>query len=176
MKSVMGEKTGDKKEKELPEILRFLFSGFLGRDGTPEEYLAAIASMQKRYWITPPELKAKLEAEFGPMYDPCPHPRPEGFDGLRVEWQKVNYINPPFRKGVDGAAGISEWVKKMIIEQAKGKTSILVFPSYSWFHLLLNAAAEMRSLGQVHWLAIEDGSPQKASLPIVMFVLRGKKR
>ena len=132
----------------------------------------------KHYWLTPPELREQIRAEFGPnIFDPCPFPRPEGFDGLRIEWGLVNYVNPLFRKGgVEGAPGISEWVKKIIIEQAKGKTSILVFPSFSWLHLLINAGAEMRSLGQVHWLATEDRTTQKSSLPIVMFVVRGKKK
>jgi hypothetical protein len=178
MKSVIGAKTGEKKEKELREILRFLFTGFLGRDGTPEEYLAAIATIQKRYWLTPPELKAKLEAEFGPMYDPCPHPRPEGFDGLEIEWGPVNYVNPPFHQYVENGKtiGITDWIKKMLKEQKKGKTSLLVYPSFSWFHLLFNARAEMRSLGQIRWLAIEDGSRQKnPGWPIMLFILRGKK-
>jgi hypothetical protein len=129
----------------------------------------------KHYWLTPADKMAQFKAEFGPnIFDPCPYPRPPGFDGLKVEWGEVNYVNPPFRKA-DGV-GISDWVRKMIVEQGKGRTSILVFPTYSWFHLLLNAGAKMRSLGQVHWLAIEDGSPQKTSLPIVMFILRGKKK
>jgi hypothetical protein len=167
------------KEKELREILRFLFVGFLGRDGTLQEYLDAIATMQKRYWLTPPELLAKLEAEFGPMYDPCPNPRPDGFDGLEADWGPVNYVNPPFHQYVENGKtiGITDWIKKMLKEQKKGKTSLLVYPSFSWFHLIFNAGAEMRSLGQIRWLAIEDGSVQKnPGWPIMLFILRGKKR
>jgi hypothetical protein len=129
----------------------------------------------KHYWLTPNEVMKPINAEFGAnIFDPCPYPRPPGFNGLEVEWGEVNYVNPLFRK-TDGV-GISDWVRKMILEQGKGRASILVFPTYSWFHLLLNAGAEMWSLGQVHWLAIEDRTPQKASLPIVMFILRGKKK
>jgi hypothetical protein len=164
------------KEKELRKILGFLFVGYLGRDGTPEEYNDAIATLQKRYWITPPELWEKLRAEFGPLYDPCPHPRPEGYDGLKAEWGSANYVNPPFRKSSDG--GITDWVKKMIEEQKKGKTSLLMFPSYGWIHRLINAGAEVRSLGVIRWIAVENGSRQKAGagLPILMFVLRGRKQ
>lgn len=131
----------------------------------------------KHYLLTPEEIKAQLKAEFGEIFDPCPHPRPEGFDGLEVEWGPVNYVNPLFHQVVENGRtiGISMWIKKALEEQAKGKTSVLVYPQYSWFHLLLNAGAEMRSLGQVKWLATEDGTPQKEALPIVMFVLRGKK-
>jgi len=133
----------------------------------------------KHYWLTPPGLWALLKAEFGDdLYDPCPHPRPEGYDGLKVPWGAVNYVNPPFRQFSENGKNVSitAWVKKILAEQKKGKTSVLVFPTYSWFHLLLNARAEMRSLGQIKWLAIEDGSPQKSGLPIVMFILRGIPR
>jgi hypothetical protein len=130
---------------------------------------------RKHFLLTPPPLMKQIEAEFGQnIFDPCPHPRPKGFDGLKVEWGDVNYVNPPIRK-TDGE-GISDWIRKMIVEQGKGRTSVLVYPCYSWFHMLLKAGAEMRSLGQVHWLATEDGTPQKASLPIVMFILRGHKK
>jgi len=122
---------------------------------------------KRHFWLTPDDVKAVLEAEFGPLNDVCPHPRPEGFNGLTMEWsdELMNYVNPIFKKTDD--EGISDWVRKMIIEQAKGRDSTLMYPCYSWFHLLLNAGAEMKSMGPIHWLAIEDGTPQKASLPIV---------
>lgn len=130
---------------------------------------------RRHFWLTPDDVKAELIAEFGRLNDVCPHPRPEGFNGLTMEWsdELMNYVNPIFKKTDD--EGISDWVRKMIIEQAKGRDSMLMYPCYSWFHLLLNAGAEMKSMGSIHWLAIEDGTPQKASLPIVRFVLRGKK-
>lgn len=40
----------------------------------------------KHYWLTPPDLMAQLQAEFNFDFDACPYPRPEGFDGLEVEW------------------------------------------------------------------------------------------
>ena len=38
----------------------------------------------KHYWLTPPVLKAQLQAEFNFDFDPCPFPKPEGFDGLKI--------------------------------------------------------------------------------------------
>jgi hypothetical protein len=130
----------------------------------------------KHFWLTPDDVKAELVAEFGPLFDVCPHPRPEGFNGLTMEWsdELMNYVNPIFKKTDD--EGISDWVRKMIVEQAKGRDSTLMYPSFSWLHLLLNAGAAIKSMGPIHWLAIEDGTPQKASLPILRFVLRGKKK
>jgi hypothetical protein len=70
---------------------------------------------------------------------------------------------------------MTAWVRKAIEEQQKGKTSVMVFPMDAWVHLLLNAGAEMHFLGDVHWLAIEDGTPaERISRPIMMFVLRCK--
>ena len=51
---------------------------------------------QKHYWLTPPDVYEKLNAEFNFDFDPCPHPLPVGFDGLTCEWGQSNYVNPPF--------------------------------------------------------------------------------
>jgi hypothetical protein len=51
----------------------------------------------KHYWLTPPDLFERIQEEFGDLeFDPCPHPVPEGFDGLTCDWGKSNYVNPPF--------------------------------------------------------------------------------
>ena len=50
---------------------------------------------QKHYWLIPPDLYNELNAEFNFDFDPCPYPRPEGFDGLTCEWGKRNWVNPP---------------------------------------------------------------------------------
>ena len=133
----------------------------------------------KHYWITPPDLLKRINDEFGECYDPCPYPRPDGYDGLTADWGQVNYVNPPFGSVViDGKKkGMTAWVRKAIEEQAKGKTTILVFPQDGWVHMLLNAGAEFRSLGKINWLSTEDGASVCASSrPIMMFILRGKEQ
>lgn len=50
----------------------------------------------KHYWLTPPDLMAKLQEEFNFDFDPCPYPKPDNFDGLVAEWGQRNYVNPPF--------------------------------------------------------------------------------
>jgi hypothetical protein len=132
----------------------------------------------KHYWLTPPDLRKQITDEFGAdLYDPCPFPRPEGYNGLTADWGGVNYVNMPFGSILENGkkVGIMAWIRKAISEQAKGKTSIIVLPMNGWFHLLHRAKAEMRSIGEVRWLATEDGTPAAAnSRPIMMFVLRGK--
>lgn len=49
------------------------------------------------FWLTPPDLMAELNREFGFNYDACPFPRPAGFDGLREPWGKRTWVNPPER-------------------------------------------------------------------------------
>ena len=119
----------------------------------------------KHYWLTPPELYLQLNAEFGPFdFDPCPHPLPEGFDGLTCEWGMRNYVNPPFGSIIHQGRkkGPTAWVRKAIDEWRKGKLVVLVYPVDKWVLMLVKAIfgehGNIRNLGDVRWLATEDGS------------------
>jgi len=47
-------------------------------------------------WATPKEFYNQLNKEFNFDFDPCPlH---STFDGLKTEWGKVNFVNPPYSK------------------------------------------------------------------------------
>ena len=106
----------------------------------------------KHYWLTPPEIYEQLDNEFHFDFDPCPYPRPEGFDGLEVNWGKSNYVNPPFN-------GPTRWVRKSIEEYRKGNRVVFVFPIDKWIHYLLGEDVEIRNLGDIRWLATEDRQP-----------------
>jgi len=109
-----------------------------------------------------------LDDEFHFDFDPCPYPRPDGFDGLSVEWGKSSYVNPLFRSP-------TQWARKAIIEHKKGKDVVLVLPTDKWIHHLLQAGAQLRSLGDVKWCAIEDGAPGNGIGRYTMaFILRGR--
>lgn len=97
----------------------------------------------KHYWLTPPDLFGQLDTEFHFDFDPCPHPRPEGFDGLTIEWGHSNYVNPPFK-------GPTAWVRKAIAESQKGKDVVFVFPIDKWVHLLIPVNV---------FMVVEDGLP-----------------
>ena len=123
----------------------------------------------KHYWITPPDLYAELDAEFHFDFDPCPYPKPKGFDGLRRRWGKSNYVNPPFGSIMHGRKkkGPTAWVRKAILEWQRGNRVVLVYPVDKWVLMLMKAIlgdhAQVRNLGDVRWLAIEDGSQGKGT-------------
>ena len=140
---------------------------------------------KKHYWLTPPELYAKLDAEFHFNFDPCPYPLPDGFDGLTCEWGQSNYVNPPFgpimHQGPDDKKpkkkGPTAWVRKAILESQKGKLVVLVYPIDKWVLMLLEAiGTEVRNLKDVRWVSTEDGKPGKGTgRHIACFILRPKK-
>lgn len=134
----------------------------------------------KHYWLIPPEVYNPLDAEFGFTFDPCPHPLPAGFDGLTCEWGTVNWVNPPFGSIIHQGKkkGPTAWMRKAIEEQRKGKTSVVVYPIDKWVLMMLEACGcgnEVRNLGDVRWLATEDGSQGKGTgRHIACFILRGQ--
>jgi hypothetical protein len=130
----------------------------------------------KHYWLTPPELYDRLNAEFAFDFDPCPHPLPLGFDGLTCEWGWSNYVNPPFGSIIHNRKkkGPTAWVRKAIEEHRKGKSVVLVYPVDKWVLMLLAVTGSaVRNLGDVRWLATEDGSVGPGTgRHIAAFILR----
>lgn len=125
-------------------------------------------------WLTPPEIMHALEEQFGKFdFDPCPFPRPLGFDGLITPWGSNNYLNPPFKFG---ANGIISWVRKAIAEQERGNSTLLVWPVATYFDLLVQAKAEMYSLGTIDWKPSDASSRKPMNWPIVAFRLKGRGR
>ena len=128
----------------------------------------------KHYWLTPLEVMQPLQAEFDFDFDPCPFPKPDDFDGLTCEWGYSSYVNPPFGSIMHQGKkkGPTAWVRKAITEHKKGKRVVLVYPIDKWVLMLLAAGATVRNLGDVRWLATEDGSVGKGTgRHIACFVL-----
>ena len=59
-----------------------------------------------------------------------------------------------------------------ICEHEKGKTVVMVYPIDKWVLMLLKAGAKVENLGDVKWIATEDGSEGKGiGRHIAMFIL-----
>jgi hypothetical protein len=132
----------------------------------------------KHYWLTPPEVLNELNKLHNFDFDPCPYPLPNGFDGLTCEWGKSNYVNPPFGSIMHNGKkkGATAWVRKAIEEHEKGKDIVFVFPIDKWILMLIKAGAEISNLGDIKWLATEDGSQGKGTgRHIACFTLKHKK-
>ena len=124
----------------------------------------------ERFWLTPPDLMSKLDDEFSFDFDACPYPRAEDYNSLTIPWGKSTYVNPPFHP--ENGVGPTAFVRKAISENQKGKQIVLVAPVQSYINLMLEAGAELRSLGRVKWLSCETGQPTKQPSPICCFILK----
>ena len=149
---------------------------------TDNKFYKGNGSDGKHYWLTPPKLMNRLQLEFDFDFDPCPFPKPENFDGLTCEWGQSNYVNPPFgsiwHQGPNDKKpkkkGMTAWVRKAIEENKKGKRVVIVFPVDKWLLMLVAAGAKISNLGDVKWVATEDGSAGNGTgRHIAQFVLEG---
>jgi hypothetical protein len=125
----------------------------------------------KKYWLTPPDVYQKLDREFHFDFDPCPYPKNGNFNGLSIEWGRMNYVNPPFRQKDGNGSGPTAFVRKAIEENKKGKGSVILIPVQSYVNLLLEAGAELRSMGRIRWLEVNSRELCKDPSPICCFIL-----
>jgi hypothetical protein len=127
---------------------------------------------------------AALTAEFGFDFDPCPHPRPDGFDGLAVPWGSSSWCNPPFtgdaKEPGKRKIGPMAWARKALAERDLGKLCVVILPIYQVraITFLANRADELRMIPGPVWLALEDGrenpAPPDSRQPCVLIILRPK--
>jgi hypothetical protein len=128
------------------------------------------------YILTPPDLIPTKFRDFPFDFDPCPHPLPPGWDGLRVPWGRCNLVNMPWRKRDDvGNRGPTAYIRRGIEERRNGNTSVFFIPTNSCVHLLAEAGAEMRPLGRVPWLHRETSKPWPNPDYTTAFILHGLK-
>lgn len=127
---------------------------------------------KKKFWKTPPEIMEALNREFKFTHDVCPYPKPQDHNALEMPWGAVNFCNPPFRKEDGNGFGPTAFVRKAIEENKLGKKSVLIIPTQSYVNLLIEAGAEVRSMGRIKWLECETNEVCKSPSPITMFYLK----
>jgi hypothetical protein len=75
-------------------------------------------------WATPDYFYNELNEEFNFDFDPCPYNTGElDFDGLKIEWGGINYVNPPYSQKLK-----EQFVLKAIEESKKGKICVMLLP------------------------------------------------
>ena len=130
--------------------------------------------MKERYWLTPPEKYAELNAEFNFDFDPCPCPRPLDYNSLVIPWGKRNYVNPPFLKVDAPFGGPSAFARKAIAECERGNSSVFILPLPWSIALLMRAGAQVRYGGEVNWLEADTKQPCKTKRAQGIFILEPK--
>jgi hypothetical protein len=129
---------------------------------------ALLDQVGNKFWLVDPDFYSEMNAEFNFTHDPCPHPRPSGYDGLKEPWGVSNWVNPPF---VGPGSSRTAWARKAIEERDHGNGSVLILPMDRWVTLLLKAGAEVRVPRDFQWRNAK-GIPQKSGRPALLFILR----
>ena len=101
-----------------------------------EAYRGALWNGKDQFAETPTEVMLELVKEFGLLNDVCP--RDPQRNGLEEEWQKINYMNPPYSQ-------MEAWLTKAVVEWKKNKTVVCLLPARTntnWFHDICIVAFE----------------------------------
>lgn len=101
--------------------------------------------MLSNNWATPADLFEELDKEFDFTFDPCPMNGHEYMDGLKCEWGKRNFVNPPYSYSLK-----KKFVMKALEEKRKGRKVVLLLPvstsTRMWHELIVPNAKEIRFL------------------------------
>lgn len=97
-----------------------------------------------------------------------------------MEYSKYQQVERFGNEEVDANGkkiGATAWFRKAKGESLKGKLVLFVFPIHNWLvEAMVFCGASVIHMGNVKWLATEDGLPGKGCGSIAMFVLDGRKK
>lgn len=72
-------------------------------------------------WKTPINIRKWILKNYGPYFDPCPYM--SNFDGLKIEWKELNYVNPGYDLKTK-----TDFVIKSIEQAKKQKICLVLIP------------------------------------------------
>ena len=138
-----------------------------------EQQIKLFGSKKTDHWRTPIHLYDELNKEFNFDFDPCPYLAT--FDGLKCNWGKRNFVNPPYSK-------VKEFLIKAHIELNNGNADLCVFLVFSntdtkWFHNYVYGKAELRFIkGRVRFIDTNNQVNQPAMRPSMIAILKKKEK
>lgn len=125
--------------------------------------MSYILASKSNNWGTP----ASLKTRYNGWFDPCPFPLPS-WDGLQIEWQDQNFVNPPYNN-------IAAWAEKSMKEFQKGKIIHLLIPARTdtkYFHEFILPYAEIEFIkGRLKFLSL-DGKSKNQSAPFPSIICK----
>lgn len=122
-------------------------------------------SSRSSAWATPPDLFARLDAEFQFTLDVCAVPEnakcsrffTPAADGLKQSWQGVCWMNPPYGRT------IGKWLEKAFGSAQEGATVVCLLPARTdtaWWHQYVMRATEIRFVrGRLRFGEARHGAP-----------------
>ena len=134
-----------------------------------EHQIKLFSSKKSDNWGTPKEVYDPLHEEFNFDFDPCP--MKSTFDGLKCDWGKRNFINPPY-------SNVKGFLLKAFEELVSGRAEVCVFLTFAntetaWFHEFIYPFAELRFIkGRIRFID-ENGNKQNSAMrPSMIAILR----
>ena|SRR5579862_7407535 len=123
-------------------------------------------SAERGTWRTPSDLMISHQEEFPNLYD-VTETRNGTFDGLRDEWPRVCYLNPPY------GPRLRAWLTK-VRASYRERTIVALLPARTdtkWYHDdVLPTVSEIRFIrGRLKF----DNAPTGAPFPSFLLVWRG---
>lgn len=123
-----------------------------------------ILKSQSDDWETPEELYDALNNIFHFDFDPCPVT--PSFDGLRLDWGKRNYVNPPYSQ-------LGRWIEKAYLESSKGKLVVMLIPARTdtkAFHKYILGKAQIFYIkGRLKFVLKDKAAPAPFASLIAIF-------
>lgn len=124
-------------------------------------------SSDKQTWRTPRKLYDELNKIFKFDFDPCP--TYNFLDGLKCEWGKCNFVNPPYND-------MYNWIKKGYEEYTKGKIVVFLIPARTdtkyWHEFIMKSKEIWFIKGRLKF----SGSENSAPFPSAIIIFKNHKR
>ena len=119
-------------------------------------------------WGTPLHIKEQYEDYF----DPCPYNYT--VDGLSIEWEEKNFVNPPY-------SNLTPWCKKCYEEWELGKEIVLLIPARTdtkYFHeYILPTEPDITFIkGRLKFIDLDGSCEKPTTAPFPSLLIKMKKK